>query len=76
MKKEFIGCIYIFLLLLTARPAYAYLDAGSGSMLLQLLLGGLAGLAVVLKVFWNRIRGVFRIAKKADKDVELTSEDQ
>jgi hypothetical protein len=52
------------ILLLTYRPAYAYLDAGSGSILMQILLGGLAGLAVVLKVFWHRILGIFGISKK------------
>ena len=37
-------------------PALAYLDPGTGGMLLQLLLGGAAGLAVVLKLYWRRIR--------------------
>jgi hypothetical protein len=33
----------------------AYLDPGSGSMLLQALLGGIAGLAVAFKMFGRRI---------------------
>ena len=33
----------------------AYLDPGSGSMLLQALLGGIAGLAVTFKMFGKRI---------------------
>jgi hypothetical protein len=33
----------------------AYLDPGSGSMLLQALLGGLAGIAVTFKLFGKRI---------------------
>jgi hypothetical protein len=33
----------------------AYLDPGSGSMLLQALLGGIAGLAVTFKMFGSRI---------------------
>jgi hypothetical protein len=37
----------------------AYLDPGSGSMLIQLLLGGVAGLAVILKLFWRRILDIF-----------------
>jgi hypothetical protein len=64
------------LFLLSTKPVYAYLDAGSGSMLLQLLLGGLAGLAVVLKVFWKKILGVFGMANREKKDIDLTSEDQ
>jgi hypothetical protein len=33
----------------------AYLDPGSGSMLLQALLGGIAGAAVAFKMFGKRI---------------------
>jgi hypothetical protein len=43
---------------LTEGPAHAYLDPASGSMLLQLVLGGAAGAAVVVKVLWQRIRGL------------------
>jgi hypothetical protein len=37
-----------------AGPAYAYLDPGTGSMILQVLLGGIAGLALVGKLWWHR----------------------
>jgi len=35
--------------------AEAYLDPGSGSMLVQLLLGGVAGLAVAINLVWRRL---------------------
>jgi hypothetical protein len=44
----------------SVTPAYAYLDAGTGSMILQLLLGGLAGLAVVGKLYWSNTKEFFR----------------
>jgi hypothetical protein len=50
-----------FFLLAFARPAYAYLEPGSGSMLLQVLLGGFAGIAVLLQLFWQRILSVLGI---------------
>ena len=62
-----------FILLLTYKPAYAYLDAGSGSIIMQILLGGLAGLAVILKVFWHRILGIFGISKKSAKSKDKPS---
>jgi hypothetical protein len=37
-------------------PAWAYLDPGTGSMMLQILLGGLAGAMVVGRLYWNRFR--------------------
>jgi hypothetical protein len=36
--------------------AQAYVDPGSGSMLLQLLLGGVAGAVVLVKYYWHRLR--------------------
>lgn len=43
------------LLLLTTSPAHAYLDPASGSMLLQLILGGAAGALLFLKLMWRRL---------------------
>lgn len=43
-----------------ARPAEAYLDANTGSLLIQLVVGGVAGLALVGKLMWHRITGIFR----------------
>ena len=40
----------IFLAASAVSPAYAYLDPGTGSMMLQLMLGGVAGLMVVGKL--------------------------
>lgn len=54
----------VFLLLVYTRPAQAYLDPGSGSMLLQLLLGGIAGVLLALKLFWHHILSAFGIRKK------------
>jgi hypothetical protein len=39
---------------LGSAPAYAYLDPGTGSMILQVLLGGIAGLALAGKYYWRR----------------------
>jgi hypothetical protein len=38
---------------------FAYVDPGSGSMLLQLLLGGVAGVAVAARMYWHRVRSFF-----------------
>ena len=46
-------------LIMAPLPAHAYLDPGTGSMFLQLLLGGLAGLAVILKLYWQRLLSFF-----------------
>lgn len=43
-------------LLLFAVPAHAYLDPGAGSMLAQLAAAGFAGVAVLLRLYWGRIK--------------------
>jgi hypothetical protein len=52
-------------LLLTAGPAFAYLDPGTGSMLLQVILGGVAAVGVAVKLFWYKIRAAFGGGKAA-----------
>ena len=39
---------------------FAYLDPGSGSMLVQLLVGGVAAAGVAARLYWHRITRVFR----------------
>jgi hypothetical protein len=44
----------------------AYLDPGSGSMILQIVAGGLAALAVTARLYWNRLLRLLRIRKPED----------
>ena len=55
-----VGAVGLALLLVLAAEAQvdAYLDPGSGSMLVQLLLGGVAGAAVIVKLGWQRVLGI------------------
>jgi len=43
-----------------ASPAYAYLDPGTGSMLISAVLGVAAAVALAAKMFWYRLVGFFR----------------
>jgi hypothetical protein len=40
--------------------AEAYIDPGAGSILLQVVLGGVAGLAVFARILWQRLQRRFR----------------
>jgi len=44
----------------------AYLDPGTGSMILQILAGGLAAVGVVAKLYWGRLLVFLRIRKPED----------
>ncbi|MFN2617110.1 MAG: hypothetical protein ABR581_08295 [Thermoleophilaceae bacterium] len=41
----------------------AYLDPGSGSMILQVIAGGLAAVAVTAKLYWRKLLRFLRIRK-------------
>jgi hypothetical protein len=40
-------------------PSYAYIDPGTGSYLIQILLAGLFGALLALRIFWNKVRRFF-----------------
>ena len=47
----------------------AYLDPGSGSMILQILAGGVAAVAVTARLYWDRILKFLKIRKPEDETV-------
>jgi hypothetical protein len=46
----------------------AYLDPGSGSMILQMIAGGTAAVAVTGKLYWRRLLKLLRIRKDDDAE--------
>jgi hypothetical protein len=45
----------------------AYLDPGSGSFLIQLLIAGVVGAGFLIKAYWKKIKGLFN-RSEAEKD--------
>lgn len=50
------SCSVFILGSLFISNAHAYIDPGSGSVLLQLILGGIAGIGVVAKLYWDQVK--------------------
>ncbi len=48
-------CILVFF----TNQAHAYLDPGTGSMLIQGALAGIAAVSVSIGIFWRRLRSFF-----------------
>jgi hypothetical protein len=48
-----------WVLVFTTRDASAYIDPSAGGMLVQLLLAGTAGVAVIARLFWGRLKRLF-----------------
>ena len=55
----------LFELLSTRHP---YLDPGSGSVLIQLLVAGLLAGGILLRAFWSRIVKVFKRGRNKQDD--------
>jgi hypothetical protein len=51
-----------------------YLDAGTGSMLVQMVVAGVAGAAVFFKLGWAKVTAPFR--RKSSDDVVIEPERQ
>jgi hypothetical protein len=47
------------LLLISAQDAFAYIDPGTGSFVLQLVIASLLGAAFAVKAFWKNIKAFF-----------------
>jgi hypothetical protein len=67
------GSILHILTFIPLLSVEVYLDPGSGSVLIQLLIAGLLGAAFILKVSWRKIKAFF-IRSKTPKDEK--SEDE
>jgi len=47
----------------------AYLDAGSGSLIVQVLAGGAAAIAVAGRFYWRRLLSFLRIRRADEPEV-------
>jgi hypothetical protein len=70
-RKGRLFVVAAVLLLGMPSPALAYLDPGAGSLLIQMVLGGIAMAAVMARVFWARLRGLFGRPPKPPGDKGL-----
>lgn len=60
-------CLLLALaLLLAAGPADAYLDPGTGSIVLQGVIAAIAAAGVALKLYWRKLRTLGRPGPSAD----------
>ena len=63
-------------LFLTISSAHAYLDPGTGSIILQGIIGAVAAIAVALKLYWHKLLKFLGIRKKIIIDQENDQENK
>jgi hypothetical protein len=66
-------CIAVVLLMGSA-PAFAYIDPGTGSALIQGLIAGIAAVSIAAKLYWHRIVKFFSRKEKLDEPSESGTE--
>ena len=59
LKKTFLSLI-VLLVMAWPSPSHAYLDPATGSMLIQFLLGGIVAVGVTVKLYWEKVRGLWQ----------------
>jgi len=62
MRKT-IAVLFVGILVIEPDYALAYIDPSAGGLLVQLLLGGLAGIGVLVKLYWGKLTKFFRKEK-------------
>ena len=59
--------IFLFFFILTTK-AHAYLDPGTGSIILQAIIGAFAAFFTSIYIFWNKVKNFYKkIFKKIKK---------
>jgi hypothetical protein len=53
-----------------AAPSYAYLDPGTGSIILQSILAGIAVAAGFLRMYWHRFKSFLSSLTGASRETE------
>ena len=64
----------VFLIGIHVHPAHAYLDPGTGSILLQSTLALIAGTVVTLKLYWTKLKGM--IWRRRPEQVRRATRDE
>ncbi len=70
MYRRVLFLLFTVVLLISSSPAHAYIDAATGSMILQVVLGGVAGGLVLAKLYWHRIKGYLGFKTKEATEPE------
>ena len=74
-RLTFLFALSVMMVGASTSAAHAYLDPGTGSIILQVLLGGVAGLALVCKLYWQKFITMLGFRRKP-ADLQEVRQDQ
>jgi uncharacterized membrane-anchored protein len=67
-QTSFLLCTLLAALFLSSNSAYAYLDPGTGTIIIQGLIAAVVGGAVAIKMYWFKVKGFFSKKTKQQAD--------
>lgn len=59
MNNKFSFILTIFVLYMYENEALAYLDPGTGSMILQVIIAAFVAVGIYIKLFWHKLKNIF-----------------
>ena len=71
--------LLLFLILFFSSNAFAYIDPGAGSLLIQMLVAGVMGAIFTIKMYWFRLKSYIQklMGKEVSSDdLSNTSDDK
>ena len=68
MNKTIFILSAFFCLLIFPEKSFAYLDPGSGSFILQMLIGAFLGAMFTLKIYWRKLKSFFGGSKNSNSE--------
>ena len=63
-------CLYIILLLVTQVNAYAYIDPGTGGIILQAIIGFIAAGIGIVSLYWQKFKEKLKKIFKSKKNID------
>jgi len=64
-------CFVLGLTVFGTQSAHAYIDPGSGSAMISIVIGAFVAVGLAIKTFWYKITGIFT-GKSAETDTDET----
>lgn len=70
MHVKLVTLVGLFAGVIWAPEVHAYIDPGTGSILVQGLIAAIAAVGVTLKLYWHKFVGIFSRSSKDDDDAQ------
>lgn len=73
-RKPVVKAIAVAAGVMLAPNAFAYLDPGTGSIIIQGLIAGIAMVGVTARMYWHKLQSMFGTGRAAEDKTALTVE--